>query len=622
MPTQSLPSTLEGLPLPVVRPSGPKSSVADEPSKEGSFRKTLSTSLSENSSRPDAKGIEGDRQERRPAETNNAPRNADATPRAERPETKQSQPQSEKAEAPETPEAQPRKKASEGEPPAELVEVLVAIETRTGNAGAISEIQETVANEESALKQLNGEINESLVATGESTPPSGFATALTTGQSASTAEQNPLVVPAGGVANQPLPESAVTSPTANEQIPESIPNETGSVTDTATADPTTNLSGSHEGAQQLSAGSVINEAGPSSPDSKLSEEKGPATNVAAVTVNTDEENAEAGQAQAQTTSAEKTESFQVEADVAQPKKDVSPAVVEQNSAQINTNQKQQSDNTPEVSVDSTSDAPGFTAQSEEPGLNPRSENSTSQQSTDDGAESDNSQEQGDGPKQDLEQTTATSLNVVAGPATTSTEAEDVSSSSTADSTQTIASPVTGPTQFDATGLNGNETTPVRETVDVNHPNFMERVAQAVQTSSANRNQVTLRLTPPELGALQIDVIVEKGTLTARMEVQNPAAQRVLTESLPQLKEALSQNSATLERIEVFLADNATDDRGANAGQGFTHENGQGDQRGEEFLTAQSEREVAEAEQDAHEQTPAVLGVSTNASGRKELDVHI
>jgi len=112
-------------------------------------------------------------------------------------------------------------------------------------------------------------------------------------------------------------------------------------------------------------------------------------------------------------------------------------------------------------------------------------------------------------------------------------------------------------------------------VDVNQPDFVGRVAQAVQSSADQRQQVTMRLTPPELGTLQIEVTVEHGKVSARIDTQSSVTQKILLDSLPQLKEALSHNGAQVERLEVALTDHSPDDREQQLGHNLSQQGGQG-----------------------------------------------
>jgi len=97
---------------------------------------------------------------------------------------------------------------------------------------------------------------------------------------------------------------------------------------------------------------------------------------------------------------------------------------------------------------------------------------------------------------------------------------------------------------------------VRQMLDpasVNQAQLLDHVTQAIQVSHQNGHEVRIRLSPPELGSLQIDVSVKNGALSARLETQNSAAQQVLSDNLPQLREALAQQGMTVDRIDVFMA---------------------------------------------------------------------
>ena len=72
----------------------------------------------------------------------------------------------------------------------------------------------------------------------------------------------------------------------------------------------------------------------------------------------------------------------------------------------------------------------------------------------------------------------------------------------------------------------------------------------------------LHLNPPELGALQVDVSMHNGVLSARIEAQTPTAQQILTDNIAQLKDSLTQQGVSFDRIDVHLA-------GSNNGSGGT-----------------------------------------------------
>lgn len=87
---------------------------------------------------------------------------------------------------------------------------------------------------------------------------------------------------------------------------------------------------------------------------------------------------------------------------------------------------------------------------------------------------------------------------------------------------------------------------------VNPAHQFERLASLVQQSERLDRTISVRLHPPELGALQIDVSERNGVMTARFEVQTQAAQKILGDSLPKLHDVLAQLGASVERIDVQL----------------------------------------------------------------------
>lgn len=89
---------------------------------------------------------------------------------------------------------------------------------------------------------------------------------------------------------------------------------------------------------------------------------------------------------------------------------------------------------------------------------------------------------------------------------------------------------------------------------------VNQVAYAIQYTHSSGQGMQLHLTPPELGAVQVDVSVRDGVLSARLEAQTQSTQQILTDNLPALKESLSQQGVAFDRIDVRLA-------GADAGSG-------------------------------------------------------
>jgi len=60
--------------------------------------------------------------------------------------------------------------------------------------------------------------------------------------------------------------------------------------------------------------------------------------------------------------------------------------------------------------------------------------------------------------------------------------------------------------------------------------------------------------------LQIEVSLKNGEYTAKLEVQNRHAQKVINDNIAQLKEALSKTGVSLDRIDVHINTDASEDQ--------------------------------------------------------------
>jgi len=88
--------------------------------------------------------------------------------------------------------------------------------------------------------------------------------------------------------------------------------------------------------------------------------------------------------------------------------------------------------------------------------------------------------------------------------------------------------------------------------EVDRVRLIQRVAKALQTAQDRGGTLRIRLTPPELGALKIELIVRDGALSARLEAETPAAKTAILESLPALRERLTAQEIKIERFDVDL----------------------------------------------------------------------
>lgn len=81
---------------------------------------------------------------------------------------------------------------------------------------------------------------------------------------------------------------------------------------------------------------------------------------------------------------------------------------------------------------------------------------------------------------------------------------------------------------------------------------IQRVAQAIRLAHERNGEIRLRLHPPELGALRLQMRVQEGTLTARLEVETPAARDVLLDNLPSLRDRLAEHNIRVDNFDVAL----------------------------------------------------------------------
>ena len=60
----------------------------------------------------------------------------------------------------------------------------------------------------------------------------------------------------------------------------------------------------------------------------------------------------------------------------------------------------------------------------------------------------------------------------------------------------------------------------------------------------------MRLSPPELGALRVEITMRDGGMTAKLEAETPQARTMLLENLPALRDRLAEQDIKIERFEV------------------------------------------------------------------------
>lgn len=87
--------------------------------------------------------------------------------------------------------------------------------------------------------------------------------------------------------------------------------------------------------------------------------------------------------------------------------------------------------------------------------------------------------------------------------------------------------------------------------------LIQRVARSFSRIGPTGGTVQLRLHPPELGALAIQVQVEGRSMAAHLTAQSSAAREVIMESLPQLRQRLADQGFEISQFTVDVTSDTT-----------------------------------------------------------------
>jgi flagellar hook-length control protein FliK len=93
--------------------------------------------------------------------------------------------------------------------------------------------------------------------------------------------------------------------------------------------------------------------------------------------------------------------------------------------------------------------------------------------------------------------------------------------------------------------------------------FLQRVTKAFESARERGGEIRLRLSPPELGALRVEVNMSEHGLAARVEVETNDARTILLENLPALRERLAEQGLRLEKFDVELSQREPEQRGGD-----------------------------------------------------------
>ena len=88
--------------------------------------------------------------------------------------------------------------------------------------------------------------------------------------------------------------------------------------------------------------------------------------------------------------------------------------------------------------------------------------------------------------------------------------------------------------------------------EIDTARLLGRVARAFTAAQERDGEIRLRLSPPELGSLLLEVRIQDGALVARLETETDAARTAIVENLPALRERLNEQGVRIERFDVDL----------------------------------------------------------------------
>ncbi len=126
--------------------------------------------------------------------------------------------------------------------------------------------------------------------------------------------------------------------------------------------------------------------------------------------------------------------------------------------------------------------------------------------------------------------------------------------SPADAAQAAAStlPPTLRRHMEARGGGSVTTPPSAPISDSQHARLLQRVQRAFRAAEEKGSEIQIRLSPPELGSMKLELSLTSGVLTAKLEVETQRAQTILLDSLPQLRERLAEQGIRIEKFDVNL----------------------------------------------------------------------
>ena len=91
-------------------------------------------------------------------------------------------------------------------------------------------------------------------------------------------------------------------------------------------------------------------------------------------------------------------------------------------------------------------------------------------------------------------------------------------------------------------------------VPLDSAKFLPRVAKAFAAAAERGGEIRIRLSPPELGSIRLEVKMQGGNMTAKLDAETPAARQALLDNLPLLRERLAEQGLRIEQLDIGSLD--------------------------------------------------------------------
>ncbi|MEZ6074474.1 MAG: flagellar hook-length control protein FliK [Pirellulaceae bacterium] len=126
-------------------------------------------------------------------------------------------------------------------------------------------------------------------------------------------------------------------------------------------------------------------------------------------------------------------------------------------------------------------------------------------------------------------------------------------------------------------------------------------------------QINIRLHPPQLGSLNVQVRMEGRTMTAKLTTETSTARDVILESLPSLRSRLAEQGFQISSFHVEVADNNADAASGNGNPQASYDQSHGGEGGQ-----QTSREVDYRRLAAQQQRPGRYDAAIDGIAPREL----